>query len=185
MFFAFSAKAALITITAQEVGSDVIFSASGSVDLNGVSFIGNGTLSNGPTVRPNRELVLFGATNASVTLYGLGSNWPLWGTGSNLIAATSSTGDTFGFANGVIFLPTGYQSLSALSATMIFANQSFQSLGITPGTYSFAAGNSNNSAILNVLVAEVPIPAALPLFVTGLLGLGLARIRKFRIPKLH
>jgi hypothetical protein len=61
---------------------------------------------------------------------------------------------------------------------MTFANETFASLGVIPGTYTWniGTGTSADSLILEIGVAE---PASLTLLAVGLAGLGrVVRLRR-------
>jgi hypothetical protein len=72
------------------------------------------------------------------------------------------------------------------TSTDTFAGATFASLGLTPGTYVWtwgaaAAATLNGAAVLNtftIQIGPVPLPATLPLFATGLAGLGLLGWRR-------
>lgn len=67
----------------------------------------------------------------------------------------------------------------AINSTMTFAGQTFASLGLING-YSDQIQFSNGQTVsLNIGVSAVPLPAALPMLLAALGGLGLvARRRK-------
>ena len=95
--------------------------------------------------------------------------------------ADSGTGDYVLLAANAPFfeLPVGYISDTALSDTATFVNATFASLGVTPGTYVWTWGSAANpTANSFTLVIGTPLPAALPLFATGLGALGLLGWRR-------
>lgn len=170
------ANAATLTINAREEAGNVIFEASGSIDLTGLTkgaFVGS---ANG-LINPNAGTVRFAPTGSGDLYVFAGQAAPVFGTGGAVLA-TSVSGDTVTVSNpgGVarIGLPTGYVSLTALVATMTFESATFMSLGITPGQYEVML-NASNTLIYNFGATEVPLPAAFPLFIAGLAGLGFAR----------
>jgi len=92
------------------------------------------------------------------------------------------------FINGrgvpdVVGVPSGYTSDSALGPSSdIFDNTNFAVLGITPGTYVWTWGSGADQSFTLEIEAPTatPLPAALPLFATGLGGLGLLSWRRKR-----
>lgn len=91
-------------------------------------------------------------------------------------------------------LPRGYVSGTDLSATITFAGETFDSLGITPGEYIYevvfapedevpvstfaSAAQEENNIVVRFSPGEaavIPLPAGLPLLLAGLGGLALLR----------
>jgi hypothetical protein len=62
-----------------------------------------------------------------------------------------------------LIVPIGYVSGSALSDTSTYDNATFNSLGVTPGTYVWTWGSGANadSFTLNIGAAVVPEPSSL------------------------
>jgi hypothetical protein len=52
-------------------------------------------------------------------------------------------------------------------------NATFASLGLTPGTYIWTWGSGADQSFTLEIIGQTPLPAALPLFASGLAGLGL------------
>jgi len=78
-----------------------------------------------------------------------------------------------GFENGDLFLPSGYVSGGLLDTGQdIFNNATFASLGLIPGTYVWTWGAAADQSY-TVEIGTTPLPAALPLFATGLGAMGL------------
>ena len=101
-----------------------------------------------------------------------------FGTGSVFTRASSGVGDYVGI-NPVftaLFVPFGYTSGDPLSGSTTFSGHSFSSLGLTPGVYEWTWGTGATADSFTVNIGAVPVPAAVWLFGSGLIGLvGLAR----------
>ena len=74
----------------------------------------------------------------------------------------------------LLLVPLGYVSGTPLSATDTYANQTFSSLGLTPGTYTTTWGTGAHADFLTVQVgpAAVPEPSALVTAGLGMLVCG-------------
>ncbi|HZS84813.1 MAG TPA: hypothetical protein VFA50_18195 [Stellaceae bacterium] len=84
-------------------------------------------------------------------------------------SADSASGDLVGVALGnVLFLPHGYVHGTALSNTATYDNETFTTLGLTPGSYTWSWNNGSNSDsfTLQIEPAAVPEPSALTMFLT-------------------
>ncbi|MEE3331370.1 MAG: PEP-CTERM sorting domain-containing protein [Myxococcota bacterium] len=188
------ARAAFI-MDVVEVGSDIVITGSGTIDLTLWSFdcpfchIGAGgaigTLSGGNDIiavsvgaGPNGT-PLDGYVLDSPKLSGPTSAGPLL----NPTAGTSGSGDIIiwnfdGFfadgllgstEQGMLLLPDGYSSGASLFGSATIAGASLASLGVTPGSFvwSWGSGSTADSITLNI----VPEPSTALLICTGLLGL--------------
>jgi hypothetical protein len=89
-----------------------------------------------------------------------------FGTGSG-ISASSGSGDVV----GVIFqgsppyylvVPHGYTSGSPISSTQTFNNQSFSSLGLTQGTYTYVWSTDSLNVVVGSGISPAPSPAPTP-----------------------
>ena len=181
LFSVSSAAAATVTFNVQEVGDDVVFEGSGSVDLTGLRTVDLGNNGAGTGIDPFQRILIAGPVGASdADFYSLG---PLRGLGLRYGIGASArpsdgSGDILGFFGSpdIVILPDNYVSLSDLSSFSIYADQSFASLGITPGIYSATFGN--NIWTVNVgQNAVVPLPGAFLLYLSSLVGVGLIRHR--------
>lgn len=133
----------------RETASGVIGTLSGSLELaNAVPGETSGiSVQPGARIRPASPFIASSLGPGNVDSYLL-SAAPVFGPGE-LTPASSATGDFFQltsdliFADGnivvvpAIFLPAGYISGTALSATVSFSDATLDSLGITPGTYVY------------------------------------------------
>lgn len=176
-----AAANAAVVITVVENGSSVVFSSDGGrLDLNGLYYDSNASIAGGVnSAWPALAIGSHGGALESVDIYG-GVNGPAnIGSGNGMFNKPFlSSGEVYGvnrelgaeYGGLALVLPAGYQSNGLLGASSItFLSESFSSLGIDVGIYSFTwAGDS-------LTVNVVPIPAAFWLFGSALIGLGWIR----------
>jgi hypothetical protein len=175
------AQAAPYVVTLQQVGSDVVATGSGAIDLTGL--MGPNTTFGGETIAPNEAFIVTGATGffdiftGFSTIIGPTSFGPGAGT-----PAFSGTGDHVGI-NGLeqlLFVPQNYVSGTPLSSGSTWPFQTFASLGVTPGTYVWTWGaGPNQKFTLDALAPAVPdAGSTFGLFSLALITLfGAARFR--------
>lgn len=172
-----SAQAGYV-VTLEQVGSDVVATGSGAIDLHGLIFDfpdistsllipDMGTINTGPTV------------SVSTDNYSEFSGPSNFGSGS-FSSPTTGSGDLVGISSSAatLFVPLGYVSDSrTLSDTSTYSDQSFSSLGVTPGTYVWTWGDrgADQSFTLQVGPAAVPEPSSILLLGAALAGLLLVR----------
>ena len=168
-----SAANATVTLNISQVGSNVVASGSGSLNLTGLT-------------EYEKASALAGEINAAAAFaeVGDGGQWmdgftgltsypTSLGPGTGSIFSSSVTGDPFAVygAFGMLWLPDGYVSGSAIAGTATWLNQSVASLGLTPGTYPFAA--PADTVVVNIEGA-VPEPASWALMLLGFGAIGWA-----------
>jgi hypothetical protein len=171
-----SAQAGYV-VDLMQVGSDVVASGSGAIDLTGASFDGSiindlanidpsfGGIHTGPAF-PVKADVYTGITGP--TSFGSGGeSFP-----------SSGSGDFVGVEQGFfLIVPTGYVSDSPLSDTSTYLSQTFSSLGATPGTYKWKGGSGANQNFTLVIGTVVPEPSTWAMMLFGFVGLGLLGLR--------
>jgi hypothetical protein len=166
-----------VIINMEQVGPNVIATGGGSIDITDLTIAG--TLSNPAFVFagfPFGSYVSVGGheivpQDAYRSITGPAS----FGSGGQHFA-TSGSGDVFGvIADSQLNLPPGYISGSPLVATSTWSGESFSSLGLTPGSYTWTWGTGAHadSFTLNIGVAPVPEPTTLTMALfAGLAGIG-------------
>jgi hypothetical protein len=146
---------ATYTATLNEVGTNVVGTGSGSLDITAFGIPGN--FGGGSVENPSSALLLLGTTSppgALIDGYSGISGPTSFGSGSGVnadIGGGSVVGVNGNFS--VLFVPKGYVSGTPLTtSTDTWSNASFASLGITPGTYTWTwgSGMSADSFILQI-----------------------------------
>jgi hypothetical protein len=172
-------------VTLNEVGSDVVATGSGAIDLTGLTFnfIHSGMLAG---IGPSSATITTGPTLGSADVYfGIISGPTSFGSGQNT-SASSGSGDAVGRVEAgpfdLILVPTGYVSGNALSDSSTYNNATFASLGVTPGIYEWTWGTGANQ---NFTLAVTTVPdsgSTISLVVMALTWLfGVSRFRSFRL----
>lgn len=164
-----------VTITAAEVGSDVVFTYSGNINTTSLGAPGNFTISTFGDVTPNEGSFVSRGGGTLVDRY-LTAVSPddVFGVG-NETSFTSATGDIFGFHPqfNQILLPDNYVSGAGIFGTATITNKNFADLGLTSGSYAYViAGDS-----ITMNIGSVPEPARALYFGLGLVGLLFRRRR--------
>lgn len=171
-----SVSAGTINIDFLETGTGVTLSGSGEFEWRG-QIPASEVFSNEGLLFVSPIIGEFGAgavADAQAVLVESFTPSP-FGTGLGA-AATSSSGDVFGFAKcgniPCIVLPAGYANGTRLEFSAEFADASFLTLGIDASNpISLTAGD--NTINLNFSMAVIPLPPALPLLGAALLGFGM------------
>jgi hypothetical protein len=133
------AQAGYIVIL-QQVGSDVVATGSGAIDLTGLSLLDIAGGSHAVIV-PNAANVQTGPSGLELFKYSGFSGPTNFGSGGQTVSS-SGTGDFVGISGteGFLWLPFAYVSGSPLSDSATYDGATFSSLGVTPGTYEWTWG---------------------------------------------
>ena len=167
------------TVTLEQVGSNVVATGGGALDLTGLTFEQN-FLNAPPQIQANFSLMITGPGGANQSQY-VGFTGPTNFGSGDLVFADTGSGDGVGIFGTSIIVPQGYISGAALSSSATFNNATLASLGATPGFYSWTWGDGENQffalEIGSVGVPGVPDGGS----TVSLLGcalLGLAALRR-------
>ena len=158
---------AAVLINISESGANVVATGSGTINLAALTAANNGNAS--PQVIGNGAFVAVGANNSNFTPYDLTITGPnSFGTIAQSFPA-NGTGDFLGVwgSASTIFVPQGYVSNDPLTGTAQWDNQSFASLGLTPGTYVYTWGSGTTADSLTVQITATPEPGTLTLVALG------------------
>ena len=168
-----STAQAAVLIQANNVGDDLVFSYSGTLDLTGM-------VQDGQDLSP-RSLIAGGvgailSYNNNVDRYALNS-LPAFGNQSLSNGVTLGT-DFAIFSNDFLGIQAGYQSGDAIDGTLTFANESIATAGLFFGSFTTTL-DSGDTITMRISDANVvPLPAGLPLLLAGLAGFGVLARRK-------
>jgi hypothetical protein len=165
---ALSAQAGYV-VDLTQVGSDVVASGSGAIDLSGLTFFSS---FGGPSslINPGEGIILTGPAPILGDQY-TGITGPTSFGGGSIAFAGSGSGDEVGIIFRKLVVPVGYSG-AALSDTATYDSQTFSSLGATPGTYKWTWGTGANQSFTLVIGTVVPEPSTWAMMLLGFAGLG-------------
>jgi hypothetical protein len=184
-----SAQAGYIVALTQ-VGSNVVATGSGLIDLTGLSFFSDG-LQTGVGINPSIGGISTGPTSLTLISLYTGISGPTsFGSGGGT-AASSGSGDVVGMERAepgdffVLVVPRGYTSNSPpLSDSSTYDGETFSSLGVTPGIFEWTWGTGpNQNFTIKIGTAAVPeSDSTLGLLLIGLTCLsGVIRFRSSQL----
>jgi PEP-CTERM motif len=172
------------TIYITQVGSNVVITGSGEVDLTGLTNADeSGPFPANGVIWPDEAEILVGSSdNVGVDVYSGASGPATMGSGAETVG-TSGTGGLFGVGSGlldipVIYVPEGYVSNTPLSGTSVFDNTTLAELGLSTGTYVFTWGDPSSLTV----EVSVPEPTTWAMMLMGFAGIGLLAYRKRGTP---
>jgi len=161
-------------VTLQQVGSNVVATGSGALDLTGLSFLI--AASDSPLIDPSLRQILTGTAPFAFADTYFGSVTAPTNFGAGLLtSASSGSGDIVGFVGNHLHVPGGYVSGHALADSSTYNSATFSSLGVTPGIYEWTWGTgANQNFTLDAIAPAVPDSGStfglLSLSVVALLG---------------
>jgi hypothetical protein len=157
-----SAAGAAVTIDIRQVGADVVATASGTLDLDGLT--NYGATNNGRFVIGRLGVVAFGPYD-QVDGYGGLTGPAEFGTGQIVNPAIWSGGAfAVNGADGEVFVPPGFESGTAISDSETFFGHTLAKLGLEVGRYVYTAPNDT----ITVDISAVPEPASWVLMFGGI-----------------
>jgi hypothetical protein len=132
------------TVTLKQVGSNVVATGSGAIDVRGLSHSGQPGGSQ-PYIKAEEGTIVTGPKGVPFDVYSGKAGPHGLGSGATVLADTGS-GDSVGINSfsGEFLVPQGYVSNNALSSSATWNNKTFASLGVTPGTYKWTWGTGAN-----------------------------------------
>ena len=147
-----------------------------------------------PLVLASNGIIQIGAANRPILDAYRGLTGPTsFGVGTQFLANIGS-GDFVGLRQGIalgggvaglLFVPTGYVSGTALLDSMTFNNATFASLGVTPGTYVWTWGTGLPNQNFTLIIGGAGVPdGGSTVFLLGFALFGLAALRR-KLPLLR
>ena len=162
-----TAQAALV-ITIEEVGNDVVATASGTLNMADLTATGGNITLNSGYMSPSFGCVFTGS--GTCNYYTGATGGALLGTGG-FLEGNSATGNAFGliYDAGYIAVSDSYISGAQIDGTATWNNQTFATLGIdeTSFTMTWGSGDTADSMTVNAAVPE-PATASMMALVAGL-----------------
>jgi len=147
------------TVNLRQVGSNVVATGSGAINLTGLTFFAPG-VAEFSQMTANSGQITTGAAGVNVDLYRGFTGPTSFGSGSQFVANFGSGAFVGIFGSGFVGLivPQGYQSNAALSSSSTWNNATFASLGVFTGAYAWTWGSGlpNQEFILEIGRAEAP-----------------------------
>jgi hypothetical protein len=178
----------IVTLTQQ--GSNVVATGGGTIDLTGLTLFST-LLDETVAIVPVSGFINTGPAPATLeadTYQGfLGP--ASFGAGGPTLASGGS-GDLVGVSGDLnyLFVPRGYVSGSSLSDSATYANKTFSSLGVNPGTYVWTWGSGAHADNFTLQIGADPVPEPSgALLLAPPLGIGMilaARRRRITRPRL-
>jgi len=151
---------AAVTVNFVESGSDVVATATGTVNTAGLS-VGGGSTNNASFVKGtgfiNPSDGGFGIGNTPATLDGYtGITHHVFSTGS-VVTASIDSGDYIAISQEAVGdtlrVPTGYVSGTVLNSSATWLSKTIADLGLIPGTYVFSWGSGGDADSLTLFIA--------------------------------
>jgi hypothetical protein len=152
-----------VIVTIQEVGSNVVMTGSGSINLNDLDFVRvEGEIS---AISGQAKFLIVGPDSTCNRYSGATySNPSDFSSTSSGFIRTNGSGNAFGAAglDNQIIVPDGYVSGTYLSGTSTFAGQSINSMSLIPGTYVWSWGTGINADTITLTILPPPTPTNTP-----------------------
>ena len=167
------------TIALEQVGSNVVATGTGAINLTGLTPAGGAAIGGGGIEASTGQIIT--GSPGSATAY-TGLNGPTSFGSGGLFNASTSSGDIVGRFptqfGGPLFVPVLYTSGDPLTNSMTFNNATFGSLGVTPGTYVWTWGTGLPNQNFTLIIGGAGLPdgsSTVSLLSFALLGLTVLR----------
>jgi len=165
-------------VTLNQVGSNIVATGSGTIDLTNLAPPGSGGKVS--YMDPFHGSILTGpATLTTINEYAGIFGPASFGTHSGTENADSGSGDLVGIINDQFLdVPSGYVSGNALSDSSTWNSATFSSLGVTPGTYVWTWGTGVHADSFTLIASLPDSGSTLGLLLVALGGLfGVSRFK--------
>ncbi len=164
----------------REIGSDVVGTLSGPLDLTGATRLGGGNIRFGSLIEPNSGAFLLATPGSAFDTY-LATGPDNFGVGGESNPSSATGTDLTLILEGFfdyLSISRDYVSGSEMTGSMTFLGASFVSLGVRLGDYVWRLPNDTFTLrFANPDPAPVPLPASMPLLAVAIGALGWLRRR--------
>ena len=165
------------TVTLEQMGSNVVANGSGPINLTGLTFLFRATAD--AVIKAANPAFMLAVAVAGVNVYEGITGPSSFGSG-DIFFPTITSGDLVGIriSDMTLGVPRGYISGAALSDSMTFNNQTFATMGLTPGTYIWSWGTGLPNQNFTLIIGGAGVPdggSTVSLFGCALLGLAALR----------
>jgi hypothetical protein len=149
-------------VTITQVGSDVVWSGSGSFNLTDLTLVGSATACSG--FAANQAIWIAGATpnppgETGQQYEGASLTYPTtFALGTQSGAPSDATGSMFGVVTGgasgrTIVVPDGYVTGTTISGSTTYSGTTIADLGLATGTYTWSWGTGGNTSTLVMTIS--------------------------------
>jgi len=175
-----------LIVSYSQVGNDVVATASGSMNLTGLTQVTSASVLNKAFLYgPNSAFGFGDGAPGSFLGYTGFTTLPNFQTGSGFVFADSASGDSLslnpiisGPNNGFIFLSSSYVSQSQFSSSAVFNSHTIADLGLIMGTFTYLWASDEVQVVVGAPAPQpVPEPVTIAMFAAGLVGAGVMRAR--------
>lgn len=165
-----------VTIIIQQVGSDVVATSSGALDISSAASLNFSNNVNVSSVRADTSTLYVGAPSSPVDYYSLTSAPANLGAGNDSFAATSGTGDMIALlgSGNAFAVPTGSSGTVNFNGSATWAGTSIAGIGLAPGIYEYLFPDDS------ITIEVVPEPAVFALSASVLIFLSVVLVRRRR-----
>jgi hypothetical protein len=168
-------------VTLTQNGPDVVASGSGSINLGALTLLLPNTTATGEILPQFGALVVGGSPAAADFYSAVSANFmgpTTFGTPPGVNFTPNNVGPPVGLVSALVggqglVVPHNYVSGTQVTDSSTFANKTFASIGVTPGTYTWTWGTGPTADFftLNAGAAPPAVPVP-PTLLLGLVGAG-------------
>lgn len=155
----FTSGATGFITTVTQVGPDVVWSGSGSLNLTDLTSLPGTSITSGYAAGEAIWIAgaPLGGIGATMDVYSGIATFPASFGGAGSTPPTSSTGNAFGIllgAGGIrtLAVHSGYVSGTFLSGSTTYGNTTIAGMNLTPGTYVYSWGSGANADSLTLII---------------------------------